>query len=189
MCFCLGLRTNYSLKHNQHPLKPSLLSWRFFCLFSFTSLIRKRDTSARKLNRGQTINWWGRGEGRRRTLCAAVSLTLRTTDEKNIKTTDYVGWHCWGVRSDNPSPRLTWVIVLIQMNIHYRFSADSEIDHFRKYHNILKSSLFVTPKFCTNIVFSFSWELKWPQDKLKTMFMQNFGVTNKEHYCMLWYFL
>ena len=27
------------------------------------------------------------------------------------------------------------------------------------------------------------------QEKLKTMFMQNFGVTNKEHYGMLWYFL
>ena len=37
----------------------------------------------------------------------------------------------------NPSPRLTRVIVLIQMNIHYMFSADREIDHFRKYHNIL----------------------------------------------------
>ena len=36
---------------------------------------------------------------------------------------------------------------------------------------------------------SFSWELKWPQEKLKTMVMQNFGVTNKEHYGMLWYFL
>ena len=30
---------------------------------------------------------------------------------------------------------------------------------------------------------------KWPQEKLKTMLMQNFGVTNKEHYGMLWYFL
>ena len=27
------------------------------------------------------------------------------------------------------------------------------------------------------------------QEKLKTMLMQNFGVTNKEHYGMLWYFL
>ena len=35
----------------------------------------------------------------------------------------------------------------------------------------------------------FSWELKWPQEKLKTMLMQNFGVTNKERYGMLWYFL
>ena len=26
------------------------------------------------------------------------------------------------------------------------------------------------------------------QEKLKTMLMQNFGVTNKEHYGMLWYF-
>ena len=33
------------------------------------------------------------------------------------------------------------------------------------------------------------WELKWPQEKLKTMLMQNFGVTNKEHYGILWYFL
>ena len=39
------------------------------------------------------------------------------------------------------------------------------------------------------IVFSFSWGLKWPQEKLKTMLTQNFGVTNKEHYNMLWHFL
>ena len=39
------------------------------------------------------------------------------------------------------------------------------------------------------IVFSFSWELKWPQEKLKTMLMQNLGVTKKEHYGRLWYFL
>ena len=45
------------------------------------------------------------------------------------------------------------------------------------------------PKLCTSIVFSFSWELKWPKGKLKTKIMQNFGVTNKEHYGMLWYFL
>ena len=49
--------------------------------------------------------------------------------------------------------------------------------------------MFVTPKFCISIVFSFSWELKWPQVKMKTMLVQNFGVTNEEHYAMLWYFL
>ena len=38
------------------------------------------------------------------------------------------------------------------------------------------------------IVFSSSWELKWPQAKLKTMLMQSFGA-NKEYYGMLWYFL
>ena len=31
--------------------------------------------------------------------------------------------------------------------------------------------------------------IKWPQEKLKTMLMQNFGVINKEHYGMIWYFL
>ena len=50
-------------------------------------------------------------------------------------------------------------------------------------------SLLVTPKFCVNFVFSFFWELKWLQEKLKTMLMQNFGVTNEEYYGMLWYFL
>ena len=40
---------------------------------------------------------------------------------------------------------------------------------------------FVTPKFCKSIFFSFSWELKWPQEKLKTMLMQNFALTKKEH--------
>ena len=39
-------------------------------------------------------------------------------------------------------------------------------------------------KYCL----SFSWELKLPEEKLKTMLTQNFGVTNKEHYGVLWYF-
>ena len=46
----------------------------------------------------------------------------------------------------------------------------------------------VTPRFCVSIVFSFFWELKWPQEKLKTTLMQNFGVTNKEHYGMFFFF-
>ena len=33
-------------------------------------------------------------------------------------------------------------------------------------------SLFVTPKFSIGIVFSFSWELKWPQEKLKTIHVE-----------------
>ena len=53
------------------------------------------------------------------------------------------------------------------------------------YHNVL----FCHPKFCINIVFNFPWELKCPQEKLKTMPMQIFGVANKEHYGMLCYFL
>ena len=54
-------------------------------------------------------------------------------------------------------------------------------------------NLFVTPKFCISIVFSFSWghfnSQEYSQDKLKTMLMQNFGVSNKEQYCILLYFL
>ena len=50
--------------------------------------------------------------------------------------------------------------------------------------------LFVcTPKVRISIVFSFSWGHFNSQEKLKTMLMENFGVTNKEHYGMLWYFL
>ena len=56
-------------------------------------------------------------------------------------------------------------------------------------YNIPQYSLLVTPKLCMSIVFSFCWELKWPKDKLKTMLMQNFGVTNKDYYGMLWHFL
>ena len=52
--------------------------------------------------------------------------------------------------------------------------------HSGKYHNIPQCSLFVSPKFCISIVFIFSWETKWPQEKLKTMLMQNFWMTNKE---------
>ena len=49
--------------------------------------------------------------------------------------------------------------------------------------------MYVTPKFCIIIVFSFFWELKWPQEKLKTMLIQNFELTNKEYYSMLWHLL
>ena len=69
------------------------------------------------------------------------------------------------------------------------FTPELSIDHFRKYHNIPKCSLFVTPKFCISIVFSSSWGHFNSQKKLKTMLTQTFGVTNKEHYGMLWYFL
>ena len=41
--------------------------------------------------------------------------------------------------------------------------------------------MFVTPKFCVSIVFSFSLGHFNSQEKLKTMLMQNFVVTNKEH--------
>ena len=37
--------------------------------------------------------------------------------------------------------------------------------------------------------FSFSWGHFNSPEKLKTMLMQNFGVTNKEYYGMLWHFL
>ena len=49
--------------------------------------------------------------------------------------------------------------------------------------------MFVNPKFCISIVFSLSWGHFNSQEKLKTTLMQNFGVTNKEHYGMFWYFL
>ena len=43
-------------------------------------------------------------------------------------------------------------------------------------------------KFWISIIFSFSWGHFNSQEKLKTMLIQNFEVTNKEHYGMLWYF-
>ena len=49
--------------------------------------------------------------------------------------------------------------------------------------------MFATPKFSISIVLSFSWGHFNSPEKLKTMLMQNFGVTNKEYYGMLWYFL
>ena len=49
--------------------------------------------------------------------------------------------------------------------------------------------MFVDPKFCISFVLIFSWGHFNSQEKLRTKLMQNFGVTNKEHYGMLWYFL
>ena len=46
--------------------------------------------------------------------------------------------------------------------------------------------MYVTPKFCIITVFSFSWELKWPQEKLKTMLMQTLGGAKQR---VLWYVL
>ena len=57
-------------------------------------------------------------------------------------------------------------------------SLGQAIDHYRKYHDIPQYSLLVTPKFCISSVVSFSWELKWPHEKLKTMLMQNVVVVH-----------
>ena len=45
------------------------------------------------------------------------------------------------------------------------------------------------PQILHKHCFQFLLGVKWPQEKLKTMLMQNLGVTNKYHYGMLWYFL
>ena len=55
------------------------------------------------------------------------------------------------------------------------------------YHNALCLSPHSLHKHYT--VLSFSWGHFNSQQKLKTMLTKNFGVTNKEHYGMLWYFL
>ena len=40
--------------------------------------------------------------------------------------------------------------------------------------------LFADPSnFCIIIVLNFSWDLQSPQEKLKTMLVQNFGATSK----------
>ena len=50
--------------------------------------------------------------------------------------------------------------------------------------------LFVChPKILHKHCLQFRFRVKRPQEKLKTMLMQNFGMTNKEYYGMLWYFL
>ena len=54
------------------------------------------------------------------------------------------------------------------------------------YHNALCWSL---SKICISTDFSFSWGHFNSPEKLKTMLIQNFGVTNKEYYGMLWHFL
>jgi len=54
------------------------------------------------------------------------------------------------------------------------------------YHNALRLS----PQNFAQALFSVSsWGHFNSQEKLKTMLMQNFGVTNEEHCGMLWYFL
>ena len=46
-------------------------------------------------------------------------------------------------------------------------------ENSKTYHNALCLS---TPKFCISIVFSFSWELKWPQEKLKLKLEWSIGM-------------
>ena len=64
------------------------------------------------------------------------------------------------------------------------------IDHSRKYqkNTTYHNAFCLSPNYCISIVFSFSWGHFNSQEKLKTKLMQHFGVTNKEHYGMLWYF-
>ena len=52
------------------------------------------------------------------------------------------------------------------------------IGHFQKYHNTLCLSL----QILKSIAFIFPWDHSKSQEKMETMFMQNFGGTNKEYY-------
>ena len=83
----------------------------------------------------------------------------------------------WTWSADGPSHVTVHVTKLDCFIIRF-FTA---IDHSWKYHNIPYCSLFIIPKFCVSIVFSFSLGHFKSQEKLKTMLIQNFGVTNKEH--------
>ena len=65
------------------------------------------------------------------------------------------------------------------------------IDHSRKYHNIPKCSLFVTPKFCINIVFSFSRGrlnsqlFIFPEERNQTLFYQSNHTLNDSFLCII----
>ena len=48
---------------------------------------------------------------------------------------------------------------------------------------------FCHPKIWHKYCLQFLLGVKMAQDKLKTKLLQNFGVTNKEHYDMLRFFL
>ena len=50
--------------------------------------------------------------------------------------------------------------------------------------------LFVCrPKILHKYCLQFLLGIKMAQEKLNTMLMLNFGLTDKQHYGMLWYFL
>ena len=51
--------------------------------------------------------------------------------------------------------------------------------HLHIYYN---APCLLSPKSNITSVFHFSWALQPSQEKLKTMLMQNFGVTNTVHY-------
>ena len=74
--------------------------------------------------------------------------------------------------------RVIWLCACVRCLPHHRLRSCTEINNI-PYHNTL----------CISIVFTFFWGHFNSQDKLKTMLMQSFGVTNKEYYGMLWYFL
>ena len=51
----------------------------------------------------------------------------------------------------------------------------------RPYEQLPHNCFVVPPKFCTSIVFNFSWDLKSPKEKFKTMLMQILEG-NKKYY-------
>ena len=67
-------------------------------------------------------------------------------------------------------------------------------NEIRKFY-VVRSHATMAKKFTkkraarAKLLFCLSNPIANSQEKLKTMLMQNFGVTNKEHYGMLWYFL
>ena len=103
--------------------------------------------------------------------CKRDQIKMRDHMDKRVTPPKRVISPTWG-----PSPPCKQALTNVNL-----------IDHSRNtitYHN----ALCLSPQ-SKSIVFSFSSESKWPQEKLKTMLMQNFGLTNREHYGMLWYSL
>ena len=59
-------------------------------------------------------------------------------------------------------------------------------ENSKTYHNALCLS---PPKFCISIFFSFSWELKWPQEKLKLKLEWSISMrsSNKSRACFFFW--
>ena len=92
----------------------------------------------------------------------------------------------------NPPSECGFISLLINLALSFfHFSRTTVLttsENTITYHNTLCWSLqnfAILHKHCLQFLLG----VKMAREKLKTMLMQNFGVTNKEYYGMLWYLL
>ena len=141
-------------------------------------------------------NWMPTSESGTQLLGDSRKTTFPMSEFVSLRHSSVWGRRKWFIQwdfsfSESSEPKvslenLIWVIAFYCGKNRYRNFIQNQyqynIFYFRKSHWPRKNTIiffFCTPKFCISIAFIFSWDHCNSQEKLETMFLQNFEGQTK----------